>query len=718
MAMRFRNFGGIYQFMINDEDDLAQIDALDPARWAATSAPLHDLHCDPAFLAYIDAEATGRVRVGQIVAARDWLFARLARRSVVKGRLEAIPVEAIQSSGAGEPPRAAALRVNREQKAADATRIALADVRALKASFPTILANGDGVVPPAVVPEPEVAAFIQDVIATVGSVKDRGGVDGVDGALLDAFRAKGQAWLDWRAKAREAAVWGDDTAAAAELVARLDAKIEAYFLHADLVRQEAPAAGLQKLTEEAFRALSARDAEAIEGYLRGSPLATPDPRGVLALDAVGALYRDDVGALRDKVLPRALGVPVRELTRDTWRKAKAVFDGYAAWAAAKPAEPFDALGEEKLKVYLAGPLPARVTHYLELDKAAAPEVAQVDELEKLLLYVRWLVELVNNFVNFSAIYLPQETSLVETGSLVIDGRRLEFCAKVLDRAAHKAVATESLIFLVYARISEKQGGASFEVVAPVTGGEKGRLRVGKRGIFIDTKGVEWDSQIVEVVENPISVREAMFAPFRRASKFVNDKIEAYFGSASDAQQAGLQTSTAAATEQAQQGAEAAAARAAAATPEAARAAGTPREGLNVNTLILGGGIALAGIGAVLASLFGALKTSAGWAILAALVAAVLALSALNAWLKLRKRDMSVLLEANGWAVNVNTRISRRIAKVFAFTPELPKGATLDTADMLPESKDEEGSGGTLLLLVALAALVALGWYGHFKAHWF
>jgi hypothetical protein len=242
--------------------------------------------------------------------------------------------------------------------------------------------------------------------------------------------------------------------------------------------------------------------------------------------------------------------------------------------------------------------------------------------------------------------------------------------------------------------------------------------VGKRGIFIDTKGVEWDSQIVEVVENPISVREAMFAPFRRASKFVNDKIEAYFGSASDAQQAGLQTSTAAATEQAQQGAEAAAARAVAATPETARAAGTPREGLNVNTLILGGGIALAGIGAVLASLFGALKTSAGWAILAALVAAVLALSALNAWLKLRKRDMSVLLEANGWAVNVNTRISRRIAKVFAFTPELPKGATLDTADMLPESKDEEGSGGTLLLLVALAALVALGWYEHFKAHWF
>ncbi len=350
MPMRFRNFGGIYQFMVNDEDDLAQIDALDPARWAATSAPLYDLHCDAAFLAYLDGEATGRVRVGQIVAARDWLFARLARRSVVKGRLEAIPVEAIQASGEGETLRAAALRVNREQKAADTKSIALTDVRAFKGTYQKLLANGDGVVPADVVPEPEVAAFIKDVIATVGSVKDRGGSDGVDAALLAAFRDKGTAWLAWRAKTAEAAVWGAETAAAAELVARLDLKLEEYFLHADLMRQEAPGDALLKLKDDDFRALRARDAAAVEAYLRAVPLATPDPRGVLSLDAVGALYRDDVAALRDKVLPRALGVPVRELTRETWRKAKAVFSGYGAWAAAKPSEPFDALGGEKRKV--------------------------------------------------------------------------------------------------------------------------------------------------------------------------------------------------------------------------------------------------------------------------------------------------------------------------------------------------------------------------------
>src|SRR5262249_22042045 len=154
--------------------------------------------------------------------------------------------------------------------------------------------------------------------------------------------------------------------------------------------------------------------------------------------------------------------------------------------------------------------------FIAVDKAAAPGLEQVEALEKLILFQRWLVDLANNFVNFSSVYRPDEQALVEMGSLVIDGRRLDFCLKVFERGAHKKVAAASLIYLVYAAITEKDtAAAAYEVVAPVTAGERGRLRVGKRGIFIDVAGKEWDAQIVEILENPISVREAMFAPFRR-----------------------------------------------------------------------------------------------------------------------------------------------------------------------------------------------------------
>jgi hypothetical protein len=723
MAMRFRNFGGIYQFQITNEEDLAKIDVLDPARWAATSAPLHDLHCDADFLKYIDAEGTGRVRVAQIVRARDWLFERLAKRNVVQGRKEAITLDAIRDEGEGAKLRAVATRVNAAQKAANAQSIALADVRAFKGGYAKLLANGDGVVPPGVIPEAEVADFVKDILATVGGVKDRGGDDGVDAAHLETFTKQAQAWLDWRAKEAAASVWGADSTAAADLVAKLDAKIEEHFLHCDLLRQEAPSEALLHLKEDEFRALRARDAAAIEAYVKASPLGPLNAAGTLDLRGeLNALYRADMNDLAAKVVARALGESAHTLTRESWRKARGTFDGFNEWRRAKPAEPFDALGEAKVKGYLTGPLPARVTHFIDLDKAAAAEIDAVDGLEKLLLYVRWLIDLANNFVNFSAIYLPKETALIEMGSLIIDGRRLEFCVKVHDRAAHKPIASESMIYLVYANVIEKEGGAAaYEIVAPLTAGERGRLRAGKRGIFRDNDGKEWDAQITEVVENPVSIVEGMLAPFRRAAKFIGDKADAWFASKSEAQEQALMTSTESAADRATTAANTATT--APATPPATGAAPAPAAnaegggGLNINTLILGGGVALAGVGALAASVFTALKSPEGWLAVLGVIGAVLAFSALNAWWKLRRRDVSVLLEANGWAINVRTRVTKRIAKVFAFTPDLPAEAVLERKDMLPAADDEGGGGLTfLVLLVIVAAVVAA--YGHYRAHWF
>lgn len=720
MAMRFRNFGGIYQFQITNEEDLAKIDALDPARWAATSAPLHDLHCDADFLKYIDTEGTGRVRVAQIVHARDWLFERLAKRNVVQGRKEAIALDAIREEGEGAKLRAVATRVNNAQKAANAQTIALADVRAFKGGYAKLLANGDGVVPPGVIPEPEVADFVKDILATVGGVKDRGGDDGVDAARLETFTKQGQAWLDWRAKESSAAVWGGDSAAAADLVAKLDAKIEEHFLHCDLTRQEAPSEALLRLKEDEFRTLRARDAAAIEAYVKGSPLGPLNAAGTLDLGGeLNALYRADMNELSAKVVARALGDSARTLTREAWRKVKGTFDGFNEWRRAKPAEPFDALGEAKVKGYLTGPLPARVTHFIDDDKAAAAEIDAVDGLEKLLLYVRWLIDLANNFVNFSAIYLPKETALIEMGSLIIDGRRLEFCVKVHDRAAHKPIASESMIYLVYANVIEKEGvAAAYEIVAPLTAGERGRLRAGKRGIFRDNDGKEWDAQITEVVENPVSVVEGMLAPFRRAAKFVGDKADEWFSSKSEAQEQALMSSTETATTAASSAATTATT--APATPPAAGAPAASAEGgggLNINTLILGGGVALAGVGALAASIFTALKSREGWLAVLGVVGAVMAFSALNAWWKLRRRDVSVLLEANGWAINVRTRVTARIAKVFAFTPDLPSEAVIERRDMLPAADDEgRGSFVFLILLLVVAAVVLA--YGHYRAHWF
>ncbi len=723
-AMRFRNFGGIYQFTVANEEDLARIDALDPARWAATSAPVPDLHCDAAFLRYLDPEATGRIRVSQLIAARDWTFARLSRRDVLRAKADTLPLDALVTGDAGAKLRTAAERVNTEQKAVDPAKVTLADIRGYKSGYHKLLANGDGVIPPDVVTDPEVAAFIRDAMATVGSIPDRGGSGGIDQERLDRFITQGRAWCAWRARADAAAVWGDDTAGAWDLVQALDARIEAWFLYSDLLRQESPTPEALRLKDDDLRALRARDAATLEHYLADAPLAVAAMSGALPLDAtINAVYRTPFAALRDKVLARALDKGTTSLTREAWRGIKATFGPYVTWLKDKPAEPFDALGEDRVRAVVEGDLATRAAAYITLDKAAQAEIDHVDDLEKLVLCIRWLVELANNIVNFSAIYRPDATALVEKGSLVIDARRLGFCLLVTDRTAHKTVAARSLCFLVYVKITEKEGGATvYEVVAPVTGGERGRLRVGKRGIFIDLDNKEFDAQIVEIVENPISVKEAALAPFRRAAAFIGQKVEEWVGGAADAQERALHDRAAASVTTAQTHVEStvASVTATATAPAPAPTAATvtlpvppapPREGINANSLILGGGVALAGVGAIIASLFSALTTLKGWVGILGFVAVVMGTSALAGWLKLRRRDMSLILEANGWAVNVHMMITRRIARVFAFVPDLPKGSVLDPTDVLPpvEGENRGRNIAMFLLWTFIAAGVVSVW---------
>ncbi|MEZ4392540.1 MAG: hypothetical protein R3A48_15745 [Polyangiales bacterium] len=710
--MIFKNYGGIYQFALQSEHDLARIEELDLARWAATSAPLKDLQIDDTLRGYLDPDGTGRMRAAQLTEARDWLFARLAKRDAVGAKKATLALDAFAKEGDGLKLRAAAERVNRDQGAADAKSIELAVVQGFKSGYAKLLANGDGVIPPGPVEAEDLKGFIAEIIPVVGSKPDRGGEAGVDAALVERFKSEGAKWIEWNGKRAEASVWGDDTQAALDLVTSFEARVDRYFLQCELLRQQAATAEGLRLKEDDLRALHGGDTAALSTHLTDAPLTSPVASGELDLDAeVNAIHAAGFASLVEKVLRRAKP-ELRALTRDSWAEVRGVFDGYRAWLAARPADPFDTLGEARLRELLASDLPARALELIATDSAAQAEIDLIDQLEKLLLLCRWIIDIGNNFVNVSGIYDRRVPNLVDVGSLVIDARRLEFCMKVSDVAAHKAVASASRCYLIYADIFEKEGGPkSYQIVAPVTGGERGRLRVGKRGIFVDKHGKQWDAQIKEIVENPISVREAAFAPFRRAADFIGNKIEEWIGSAADSQQASLASSTEAGVARARASAERAGAAptAAPAGATAARAAAPPKEGLNVNSLIVGGGVALAGIGAVVASLFGALTSLTGWIAILGVALAVLAISALAGWVKLRKRDMGLLLEASGWAMNVHMKVTARVAPLFAFTPDLPKSAEIDKRDVLPPVPGE-GRVKRLLTLLLLTVLAAVAFY--------
>jgi hypothetical protein len=720
-----RSFGKADQLQVLDHQDLDHIHLLDAARWAATSAPLVDLQVDPSVRAFIDPEGSGRIRVSQLVAARDWLYERIARRDRFHLKSESLALADLDGvRDAGKKLKQSAEHVLAELGKAGHGELTLADVRSFRASYAETLANGDGIVCPEVIPEAPVAAFARDIIATTGGALDISGRQGVGEAELDRFLARAKAWLAWRQRPDADAglmPLGEDTAAGAALVAELDPRIESFFWCCELLRQEAQSPAALKLAADQVKAI-APDGAAIEKHFTASPLADPNPDGKLALQgAVNPVYQERWRALKRKVLGPALGPDAKELTRQSWRKVKALFDPHGAWQKEKPPEPFDALDPKRVEALIAGPEAGRIRHFIGLDRAAKGQLDQAADLEKLILYQRWLIELCNNLVNFSAIYRPDVTSLVEMGALVIDGRRLEFSVKVADRAAHRKVAQESLIFLVYAAIRAKDSAApAFEVAAPVTSGERGRLRVGKRGIFIDVKGKEWDAEVLELVENPISVIEAMRAPFRRVSKFVSKKIEDLAGSKLEGAEKSMQDGAAKAVPaQTAPGAPPPPPPPPPppAAPGAPGAAPAKAPGAGLQNAVLIGGVAFAAIGSALAFVLAQLSKIDPVGALSAIgaVAGIVALvSGFLGWLKLRQRDMSLLMEASGWAVNIELRVTRRLGSMLTRVPRFPKGTVKERGDVLraledPETRRARRRRDALIALgVAAAVAAALG----------
>ena len=73
------------------------------------------------------------------------------------------------------------------------------------------------------------------------------------------------------------------------------------------------------------------------------------------------------------------------------------------------------------------------------------------------------------------------------------------------------------------------------------------------------------------------------------------------------------------------------------------------------------------IGAAFASVMAVVSSMSWWQILVGLVAIVVAVSlpsVILAWFKLRRRDISAILNASGWAINRQMRFSVKRARGF------------------------------------------------------
>ncbi|MFT5680067.1 MAG: hypothetical protein ACI8RZ_000972 [Myxococcota bacterium] len=697
----FRTYGLIEQYEISSAADLERIETLDEARWTATSAPTEQFNIDPVLLSFLDEDSDGRIRVRDLQAARRWLWGLLTNHSGIDAGSDTLILAHL--SGEGEAPKIADLAEHLlgQLEEDETTQITLAQIRSFKASYAARYPNGDGVVTPAQLPE-SLQAVAEEVLTATAGALDLSGAVGVRAEDVKAWQERVTAWLAWhdRASSVESETLlplGDDTAAAATLVEGLASKVEQYFAQCDLLRLEMRAVERLQATPEELAALDVSDPTAIATWLKAAPLATPDPTGLLPLSgAVNGQYAEQLEAL-STLATWLLDIEEAEvIVRSQWDSIRAAITPFITWKADEPQGLNLSEGPDHLRAWKDSPLPGELSEMAKNDTDVADELVQFRSLEKLACYQHYLLLFANNFVSFPDLFDGNERALFEMGSLILDGRRINLCVKVTNVAAHKKIAAGSLMFVAYLALTRREGGVEKKetIAAAVTAGIRGGIDIGKRGVFYDREGKEWDAQIIDLIASPISIWEAMIAPFLRVRNSIADRIEATAAAQSKAIEAKLNEKTTAISESVTTPP---------ASPTETAAPKPPPDGSSFTNLLMGGTIAFAAAGSALALVVQTIANISPLTILLTLLGVILMVMAIFGflgWLKLRKRDVSTLLEACGFALNGRMWLSTHLADIFTQRPGLPEGARRRL--MAPRSKLG------ILLLVVVLLIVALG----------
>ena len=452
--MTFQRFGRSYHLRIGSAEDLAMAMDLDEARWVATGVPTATLNCDATLLGLLDGDSDGRILCSDMKRAVRWTLDGLRDRDGITAASDTLSLDAINMDDPeSERIYASARKVLAGLGEPDAEQITLDQVRRIKATVAGASVSEAGVVLPDAHADDDVRRFLADIIATVGGAEHPSGSPGVGKAQLDAFVAQGRAWLDWNAQALPPTGGGDcpvmplgeRTAEVFALYSSLRGKIEQYFAQCDAVSLDPRAAehvapsveelgALDQVHQqvahaahgpgpfvqaeahgEAAEAVGA-GGEAIDEFIRKSPLAIPRADGVLDLGGrLNQSYADKLARVRDEVLETVLGGPVESLSQDQWSRVKAFFAAHEAWATGAPEQTVAALGADVLGEYLDERFGLAVDKLISESAETAFVLDNIRLTEKLILYQANLLMLANNFVSFPHLYDPASRAMFGTG---------------------------------------------------------------------------------------------------------------------------------------------------------------------------------------------------------------------------------------------------------------------------------------------------------------
>lgn len=713
----FSSVGGVNRVNLQSGMDIKSLDQLDQKLWTALSCPVYGMEIDSKTLALIDTDKDSRIRVPEIIAAGKWICSILKNPDDLLLENNSLPLSAINDeTEEGKILLASARQILKNLGKADNSEITVGETSDFTGIFANTKFNGDGLITEESAEEEEVKKLISHIVACIEAGTDRNGKPGISSDNINDFYRLCEEYSVWYKTSEDNAgkvlPFGKNTADAYDSYLAVKPKIDDYFLRCQMAEFDPSSAEVFNLFRTQYEAISSRNLSTCSDEISLLPIAKMGSKKIMPLnEAINPSWEKALEKFKSLVI-NPLFPGKTHLSIEEWETIPLKFNDYNLWISSKQGTSVEKLGITLVREILLNNKKEILLSLVNHDLALKSEADNIILVDKLTRYYCDLFTILKNYVNFNDFYSPDASAMFQAGKLYIDQRCCDLCIKVSDMPKHNTMAGSSGICLVYCNCISRHTNESMTIVAALTDGDIDNITVGRNAIFYDRQGRDWDATIIKIVDNPISIRQAFWSPYKKFSRFLNSQVEKFASSKEKAVDSAAASHTEKATAKLDSGLTAAAQPAQAAQPQ------QPFDIGKFVGIFAALSLALGAIGAVLLSIFTEFFKLSWWKMPLALLGVMLAISLpsmILAWLKLRKRNLAPVLDANGWAINARLTINIIFGRTLTHLASLPENSTVDLFD--PFKKKKNPWIPVIIIIAIIAAGIFLLWHFGFLTKW-
>lgn len=685
---KFAKFGGVTQLMFQTADDILQLKNLDQKLWTVLAMPTAGIFFDKDTAAVLDTDSDGFIRPPEILAAVDFLENSLNDVGLIMQQGNTLAVSEIKDKNISGYAQWFLRKLDKTEPI-----ISLDDITVHQAEF---LGEHD---------DNEIADTDSDSVRLQKLIylyaKQNPALPAPE--LKEKLLTDAAAFSNWKLSLDQAlgGLSVEQMLAAVSIFETVQKKIDDFFVRCRLLDYDDVAKEVLTNYSDVIKNFQNQELTETNELLLAMPISLPNAEKTLHInERINPAWKETIEKLyTDAVLP--LAGEKRELTENDWQLITKKLSEFKSVYENQKDSPFLHVPARCLTALSAQP--DTVQHNAEIALNFEKQKACAQSLYKLLLLRSHFFALLKNYVSFSDFY-SGKGSIFQAGLLFFDSRSAALCFELQEDERHETLDMLSGGYLIYCDIS--RGTEKRKILAVLTNGDSDKVVVGRNGIFYDRDGNDWNATVFKVIANPISIREAFFSPYKNLAHIIEEQIAKKANTAAEKSGALLESATATTFKD----------------PKEA-AAGLPAKKIDLGTIALIG-TAIGGISTLIGSLLQVLFGLGFWVPLglAGILLLISGPSMILAAMKLRKRSIGPILEANGWAINAHAKVNIPLGTSLTKILILPPDARLASFDPFAEKKTGRK---VLIWCLVLALIIGVFCYFYFvkKAglnplHWF